>query len=1142
MAKGNEYTTKFNIDITDLKRGMQQANQLMKVANSEFKAATGGMDNWGKSADGLSAKLKQLATTLELQKAKLEVLQAEYERVVEVEGENSRGAQDLYIKMNNLKGEIGRTEAQMGKYSTKLEEVRKEQEETANAAEETENAYEKLKKTISKQEEELDQLKKAYSAVALEQGENSEEARSLASQIQRLSAELSDNEAELKDAEKAADKLTSSLSNMDDAAEEAENGFTVMKGALASLIADGIRAAVDGFKELLTASSEAGANFQAQTGASAAEMKKFNKEISELYKNNYGESVQDVADAMAQVKQQAGDIDPSKMKELTKNAIALRDTFGFEINEQMRAVNMLMKQFGLTGEEAFNLIAQGAQNGLDKNGDLLDSINEYSVHYEQLGYTAEEFFNSLTNGTEAGTFSVDKLGDAMKEFGIRVKDTASSTDEGFQLIGLDADLMREKFAQGGESARQATEQVLAALFSMDDQVKQNQAGVSLFGTMWEDLGVEGVQALMNVTGEANSTKATMDELINAKYADVGNQFKEIGRIIQVDFLQPLVSAVLPAVQDFLTTLKNNLPEIINLFSQLTPIIVGIGTAVAVNFAVGKIVAFATAIKAVTTAFIAAKGGIAGVKAAMAALNIVLAANPIGLVIAAIAGLVAVFVTLWNKSDSFRNFWIGLWDSIKSAASTAIDAIISFFTETIPNAFNSLVNFIKENWQSLMKFLINPVGATFEILYNNFEGFRTFVDNFMINVKNIFMNSVNAIKMFFTQTIPQIINNIIMWFQQLPSRIAETFMNVLNAAITWGSNMIAKAIEIGTNFVQNIIQFFNELPYKIGFIIGTVLANIITWGTNMVNKAIEVGTNFVQNIVTFFTQLPGQIYNFITTTYNNIVIWVMNMINKAIELGTMFLNTIIQFFSQLPGRIYSFITTAYNYVVSWVVNMINKAIEAGSRFLQSVISYIMQLPGKILEFLTEIIENLKQWVTDMKEKGEEGAKELFDAVVDGLKELPGKIFDIGADVVRGIWDGISSMAGWLGEKISGFVSGIVDGFKSAFDIGSPSKVMRDKIGKWLPAGIAEGIDKNAKVAAKSMKNMVKQLVPKADELKTQLSASVTGIKGNLMGRAKPQNANVTNNYNFNQTNNSPKNLSRREIYRQTKNLLDLVEVS
>ena len=148
-----------------------------------------------------------------------------------------------------------------------------------------------------------------------------------------------------------------------------------------------------------------------------------------------------------EVKQQTQETDPSKLKELTKYAILLSDTFEFDVKESTRTANMLMKQFGLTGEESFNLIAQGAQKGLDKNGDLLDTLNEYAPYYKRMGYSAEEFMNALVNGTEAGTFSVDKLGDAFKEFNIRAQDTAASTTEGFELIGLNADKMRKKFAQ-----------------------------------------------------------------------------------------------------------------------------------------------------------------------------------------------------------------------------------------------------------------------------------------------------------------------------------------------------------------------------------------------------------------------------------------------------------------------------------------------------------------------------------------------------------------------------------------------------------------------------------------------------------------------------------------------------------------------
>lgn len=1066
-----EFTSKFSVDITDLKKGMQQANQLMKVATSEFKAATGGMDRWAESAEGLSAKLKQLNATEDAQKAKLALLTAEYDKVVAAEGENSKGAQDLYIRINNLKGEIGKTEAQMRHYSARLAEVQTAEAEAAKSAQKEKNALESLQTVIGGQEAQLSKLKAQYAQVVLEQGETSKEARTLAKEITALSSDLAENKSKLSDAEGAADKFDHSLNDVGDSAEDASGGFTVMKGALAELVSNGIKAAVDAFKDLATASSEANANFQAQTGASAKEMEKFSDSIERVYSHNFGESMQDVAEAMAQVKQQTGEIDPSKLEKMTENGIALRDTFGFDLNESMRAVNMLMKQFGITSDQAFNLVVKGAQNGLDKNGDLLDTINEYSVHYKQQGYTADEFYNSLINGSASGTFSVDKLGDAMKEFGIRTKDTAKSTDEGFQILGLNADQMRKDFAAGGDTAQEATQKVLKSLFSMNDQVKQNQAGVDLFGTMWEDLGVEGVKALMDVSGKATTTTDAMKQLNDVKYADVGSSISSIGRALQSEFLQPLVDQVTPAVANFAKAFVEQIPAIKEAISEVaaklkewSPLIAGIGTAMATYFVVGKIQAFITAIKS----------GAAALKlmeVAQLALNAVMSLNPIGLIVAAIAGLVAAFVTLWNKSEAFRNFWIGLWEAVSGAFSAVWNGIVNFFTVTIPDAFNSA----KE-----------AVG-----------GF---------------------------------VSGVVEWFQQLPGRISEFVGNVLTSIGEWAINMRDKAVETGQNFLDGVITFFQNLPENIGFALGFAIGTVARWGVDLWTKAVEIGKTFLENVVTFFKELPGNILTFLTNTITNVTEWAVNMKQKAVETGKNFLTNVVNFFKQLPGKIYNFLKNAISNVASWATNMKNKAVEAGRNFLNNVVNGIKSLPSRVMGFLKNIISNVKSWASNMGKKGKEGAKNMFNAVVNGIKSLPGKLLSIGSDIVHGLWNGIKGAAGWLKDKIMGFGNGIIKGFKKAFGINSPSKVMRDQVGKWLPPGIAEGIEKNTKVAQKAMRKLSSSLLAESGGIVvgSPISAHSAG------GGTQATRGGVVQN--FYQYNTSPKALSRLEIYRQTKNQL------
>lgn len=541
MAQNEPITTKFKVDISDLKKGISEANQSIKLANAQFKAASAGMDDWQKSTEGVEAKLSQLNSVLGAQKSKLANYEKQLQQLEQAQQENGKRAEELKAKYQEEVRQFGENSKKAQELKTALNGVEKEQLANEKAADRMRVTMLNQQATVSKTQREIGNYDNAL-------------------------AKLKSGLGGVDKFNKKAKKSTSDLGA----------GLTVVLGAFSKVLSEGISAMIDGLKEFALEGEDALDKFQASTGTSAQAMGQFRKEILDLYKGNYGDSIADVADAMAEVKQQTNETDPSKIKDLTQNAIALRDTFGFDIQESMRAVNMLTQQFGITGEQAFNLIAQGAQKGLNKNGDLLDSINEYGVHYKQMGVSAEGFFNSLENGTKAGTFSVDKLGDAYKEFGIRVKDTANTTTEAYQLLGMDADEMRKKFAKGGKSAADATKQVLKKLMSMDDKVKQNQAGVNLFGTMWEDLGIKGVKALTNVNGTANKSATTLKDLDKVRYDNAKSQLAMIGRSLKVDVLEPIVSAVIPALMKFGQWFTSNIPTILGYLTA-------IGTALAIIY-------------------------------------------------------------------------------------------------------------------------------------------------------------------------------------------------------------------------------------------------------------------------------------------------------------------------------------------------------------------------------------------------------------------------------------------------------------------------------------------------------------------------------------------------------------------------------
>lgn len=418
------------------------------------------------------------------------------------------------------------------------------------------------------------------------------------------------------------------------------------------------------------------------------------------------------------------------------------------------------------------------------------------------------------------------------------------------------------------------------------------------------------------------------------------------------------------------------------------------------------------------------------------------ADTIGVVLDVILGIFDVFISI------FKGDWEGAWEAVKGIFLSVWNYIKDWFT----NILNTI--------GGVLDAVCGWFGTTWENTWNSIKQF--FIDIWN-GIVNFFSNVISSIKMAVSNFITTIVN----FFAQLPTNIANFITNAYNSVVTWVSNMIAKAREMGQNFLNAVVEFFTNLPYKVGYFIGNTLTNVVLWASNMVTKAREMGTNFLNNVVAFFTQLPGKVLQFITSALNNVQTWATNMANKAREMGTNFINNVVSFFTQLPGKIQQFLSSALNNVTTWVTNMGNKAREAGTTFINNVVSFMTQLPGKIKQYLDSAINNLKTWVTQMGNKGKEAINSLINNVMSAASGIASKVASIGSDIVSGVWNGIKNAASWFTSQVKSFFSGIVDGVKDALGIGSPSKVFRDEVGRWLPPGVAQGFEAALPAAMKTM---------------------------------------------------------------------------
>lgn len=313
---------------------------------------------------------------------------------------------------------------------------------------------------------------------------------------------------------------------------------------------------------------DAMAQVSAATGASAKEMQEI-KEISKnLYNENLGEDFNDLASAISTAKQ-VTQLQGKELQKVTEEALLYRDVFGEDINESIKTADTMMKNFGITSSQAYNLLSQGAQQGLNKSDELLDTANEYAPYYKALGYSADEMFDSFKNGLQNGAFNLDKVGDAMKEFNIRAKDGSDAVSEAFTSLGFDANKLTNTFAKGGPGAKAAFKDVATAISKVKDPAKQSQLAVALFGTQAEDLEMSVITSMANVKSEFDSTKDTMENVKKVKFDSLGSAFKGIGRQLYTGFVLPLGDALLPALQTVSQYANTAIPKISGYFKTVT---------------------------------------------------------------------------------------------------------------------------------------------------------------------------------------------------------------------------------------------------------------------------------------------------------------------------------------------------------------------------------------------------------------------------------------------------------------------------------------------------------------------------------------------------------------------------------------------
>lgn len=484
--------------------------------------------------------------------------------------------QEINLEMNKNYNQFRVTQAQWDSSTTSTEKLRAQQEYLTNA--------------LAIQQDKVTILKKELSELENAENKNTTAIKKKRNELVNAELKLKDYENRINDIDVALNDNSKKMQNYAKKINDVSEKISDV-GNKASVISAGVAAGGTILANNAMNLENAVAKYVSTTNTAENETEKYKQVLENINNNNYGEGYEDIADSMSQVTMQMQDLNEQDLQNITEKAIALRDLFGYDVSESVRAVKAMMDNLNVSADEAFNLIAEGKKQGLDFSNELLDNINEYSVQFGKLGLSAEDMFNIFKVGADNGAFNLDKIGDAVKEFSIRVIDGSNTTVDGFKRIGLNADDMAKKFANGGEEAKQAFIEVVNRLGSMDDKVSQSIAGVDLFGTMWEDLGPTVITSFSKmdngISKSSDSMQKSIDQLYNTTKKKAEAQLKRL-QSLGADFgeeMIPVLEDLIDMAEGFVDKLndmsdaeKENIVKIGLFVAALGPVIKTAGTA------------------------------------------------------------------------------------------------------------------------------------------------------------------------------------------------------------------------------------------------------------------------------------------------------------------------------------------------------------------------------------------------------------------------------------------------------------------------------------------------------------------------------------------------------------------------------------
>lgn len=1057
MAAGRNIkgiTIEIGGDTTGLQKALSGVNDKLKNTQAQLKDVNTLLKLDPSNTVLVAQKQELLKNAIADTASKLDTLEAA-QKDVTAALEAGKIGQEEYMAFQR---EVEATKATLSRYQSELDGLNTEQDRLATNTERLSKLFDALGADVDDYADVLG----SKLVTAIKNGSASSDQLKLA--IEKIGRSATDGKADIKQMTDALDTVDDGqaiknlIQDLKEAGTQADNtseqldemGKTLSAGALMeaadqlSGLGDKITElgdnAKDAFLETQDATVKASTYF-GETGKAAEETAGV---IKDVYAEGVGDSMDSVSNAVITVKKNLKDLDETTLTHLTEQAITLDELYGIDMNETLRGVNSLMEQYGLTAQQAMDYIVKGTQNGLDKTNELGDNLSEYSGKFAQAGYSAQEYFQLLQNGLDNGAYNLDKVNDAINEVTTRlvdgtIADSLSKIDEktgevqaGTGGWSKEVEDVFKQWQQGGATQKDVIDAIVTDIQNTENQQDKLNKAALAFGTMAEDGNAKFIESLTTVGDTYDDVAGSAENMFDQSTTD-SQTFEASMRQLEQSLI-PLGEALMNLANNIIPPIAAGLKQVGEFFGKLPePVqnfVIILGTLIAV--------------------FTALAPAIAAVALAVTTLEVPLL--PIIGIIAGVAAAITAIIAIVKNWGAISEWFGDLWVKVKEKCSQVWESICSFFTETIPQAWDSLVSkfqSIPEWWSGIWQQVADFFSGIWQSMMEN-----PVLSSIVTTIQELWQNAVTTLQ------------GIWSGLTEIASGAWELLKNTILAPVLLLIDLVTGDFTQLASDAQNIWQNIQDAASQIWSGIQQV---VTSFAEGLVTHVVTLVTGFMDTLSSLWDMIKQTALN----TWENLK-------NSVLQTATNLKDSAIQALQNLKESAYQ----------KWQ-EMKQNAHDSWENLKSSVVQTAQNLKESAVQAFHNMVSGIRNALSSLGSTVRNG----FWSAISFITSLPSQAVQWGRDFIDGIVSGIRNAIGRVRDAVSDVASTI----RSFLHFSVPDEGPLTEYESWMPdfmQGLAKGIEKSKSVVADAIEGVSKDMTINANAMMDQSNAKQTNAIMNI----------------------------------------------